>query len=289
MIYQYIQPSAHLQSFVQCYLLLHFKVAKNGPALIKSYPPCPEQCLTFNPHATLMSVNQQTGEVIHRTSNYLSGQQVSRLNLHLSNDYLMLKVVFSPGAMYQLFGIPLLPFTDQYLDTETVIGNEIKEVNEQMANAESYQAIIQIAEHYLWKKVKTKKTEGNAVDKIGKLLIDNPTRFSLDWLASQACWSPRQLERQFMERMGVSPKFLARISRFDKAFSLKQLDPSLDWLSIALQTGYNDYQHLVKDFKQFAGVTPNVMMQAEKNSPERVLGVVTDRASTRLISRFFTT
>lgn len=113
MIYQYIQPSAHLQSFVQCYLLLHFKVAKNGPALIKSYPPCPEQCLTFNPHATLMSVNQQTGEVIHRTSNYLSGQQVSRLNLHLSNDYLMLKVVFSPGAMYQLFGIPLLPFYRQ--------------------------------------------------------------------------------------------------------------------------------------------------------------------------------
>ena len=84
-----------------------------------------------------------------------------------------------------------------------------------------------------------------------------------------------------MERMGVSPKFLARISRFDKAFSLKQINPSLDWLSIALQTGYNDYQHLVKDFKQFAGVMPNVMMQAEKNSPERVLGIVTDHIPTR--------
>ena len=281
MIYQYIQPSSHLQSFVKRYLLLHFKVAPNGPVLIKSYPPCPEQCLTFNPHATLTSVNQQTGQVIHRTSNYLSGQQVSPLNLHLSNDYLMLKVVFLPGAMYQLFGIPLLQFTDQYLDTETVIGNEIKEINEQMANAGSYQSIIQIAEHYLQQKIKTKKAEGNAVNKIGHFLVDNPTLFSLDWLANQACWSPRQLERQFIERMGVSPKFLARISRFDKAFSLKQINPSLDWLSIALQTGYNDYQHLVKDFKQFAGVTPNVMMQAEKNSPERVLGIVTDCVSTR--------
>ncbi|AXE16514.1 AraC family transcriptional regulator [Runella rosea] len=281
MIYQYIQPASHLQSYVKRYLLLHFKVSKNGPALIKSYAPCPEQCLTFNPHATLTSVNQQTGQIIHRTSNYLSGQQVSRLNLHLSNDYLMLKVIFLPGAMYQLFGIPLVQFTDQYLDTETVIGNEIKEINEQMANAGSYQAIIQIAERYLWQKIKTKKAHENAVNKIGQLLIDNPTHFSLDWLANQACWSPRQLERQFMERMGVSPKFLARISRFDKAFSLKQINPSLDWLSIALQTGYNDYQHLVKDFKQFAGVTPNVMMVAEKNSPERVLGIVTDRVSTR--------
>ena len=81
--------------------------------------------------------------------------------------------------------------------------------------------------------------------------------------------------------MGVSPKFLARISRFDKAFELKQQSTSLDWLSIALQTGYNDYQHLVKDFKQFAGVTPNLILQAELDSPERRLGLVTKTMATR--------
>jgi transcriptional regulator GlxA family with amidase domain len=194
---------------------------------------------------------------------------------------MMLKVVFHPGAMYRIFGVPLALITDQYVDAQSVIGNEIKTVNEQMANAGAYQQIINIAEAYLWKKVQKSKIVTNPVSTIGQLLVENPTRFSLDWLASQACWSPRQLERQFMERMGVSPKFLARISRFDKVFSLKQINPSLDWLSIALQTGYNDYQHLVKDFKQFAGVTPNVMMQAEKNSPERVLGIVTDHIPTR--------
>lgn len=281
MVFEHILPSPYLKLFVKRYLLLHFKVGQSGASFMKPYPPCPEQCLTFNPRATLTSVNQQTGQVIHRTSNYLSGQQVSRLNLHLSNDYLMLKVVFLPGAMYQLFGIPLFQFTDQYLDSQSVIGNEIKTVNEQMTNADSYQQIIHIAEAYLWQKIKKSKIDANPVGKIGELLVENPTRFSLDWLADQACWSPRQLERQFIERMGVSPKFLARISRFDKAFELKQINPSMDWLSIALQTGYNDYQHLVKDFKQFAGVTPNIMMQAEQNSPERVLGIVAYQASTR--------
>jgi len=72
--------------------------------------------------------------------------------------------------------------------------------------------------------------------------------------------------------MGVSPKFLARISRFDKAFSLKQINPSLDWLSIALQTGYNDYQHLVKDYKDLTGLSPNQFHEIESKSPERLFG-----------------
>jgi hypothetical protein len=98
-----------------------FQGERETPRLIKYYPPCPEQCLTFNPRATLTSINQRTGQVNHRTANYLSGQQVSRFNLHLPDDYLMLKVVFQPGAMYQIFEVPLSFFTDQYLDTETVL------------------------------------------------------------------------------------------------------------------------------------------------------------------------
>lgn len=281
MVFEHITPSPFLAPFVKKYLLLHFKVKQGNISFVKPYPPCPEQCLTFNPRTSLTSINQHTDEVVQRGACYVSGQQVSRLNLHISNDYIMLKVVFWPDAMYQLFGVPLRCITDQYLDTESVIGYEIKTVNEQMANASSYHDIITIAEAYLWQKAKKRKIDASPVAQIGQLLIKDPNRFSLDWLANQACWSPRHLERQFIERMGVSPKFLARISRFDKAFEFKQQNPSLDWLSIALQTGYNDYQHLVKDFKQFAGVTPNLILQAELDSPERRLGLVTKTMATR--------
>ncbi|GGD55078.1 AraC family transcriptional regulator [Emticicia aquatilis] len=276
MIFKHITPSAHLQSFVKRYLLIHFKVNDPNISFIKPYTPSPEQCLTFDPRNTIKSVNEQTAEVVNRTANYISGQQISRLNLHIPNDYLMFKIVFQPGAMYQIFGVPLALMTDQHFDTESVIGNEMKGINEQMANAESYQTIVDIAEKYLWRKIKNRKKEANAVDKIGAILIDNPTSFSLDWLADQACWSPRNLERQFIERIGISPKLLSRISRFDKAFLLKQQNPTLDWLSVAIQTGYNDYQHLVKDFKYFAGVTPKVMLAIDQNSPERTLGLLPD-------------
>ena len=76
-----------------------------------------------------------------------------------------------------------------------------------------------------------------------------------------------------MEREGVSPKMYARIARFENAMKLKNARPSLDWLSVALELGYYDYQHLVRDFKEFTQRTPNGFLLADGHSPERTFGV----------------
>ena len=47
----------------------------------------------------------------------------------------------------------------------------------------------------------------------------------------------------------------------------------MDWLRIAVETSYHDYQHLVKDFKQFSNVTPHFLLAAQAQSPERILGI----------------
>ena len=45
-----------------------------------------------------------------------------------------------------------------------------------------------------------------------------------------------------------------------------------DWLSIALETGYYDYQHLVKDFKQFSATSPHSLLEAQAKARERIMG-----------------
>jgi transcriptional regulator GlxA family with amidase domain len=88
-----------------------------------------------------------------------------------------------------------------------------------------------------------------------------------------ACLSFRQFERKFRERVGLSPKLFSRIVRFNRAFELKDLNPENDWLDIAISCGYSDYQHMVKDFKQFAGVTPTILMQENDQCPEKIFGI----------------
>lgn len=48
----------------------------------------------------------------------------------------------------------------------------------------------------------------------------------------------------------------------------------MSWQKISWLTGYNDYQHLVKDFKQFSATTPNLFINELADSPERKLGLL---------------
>lgn len=132
--------------------------------------------------------------------------------------------------------------------------------------------MVSIVDDFLLKELKKTKFAFSPIDTVAKHLLSQPHNFSLDYLAKQSCLSLRQFQRKFYERVGVSPKHFARISRFHKAFRLKYGQPNLDWLQVAVETGYHDYQHLSKDFLEFAHVLPNQLIQEESSSPDCYFG-----------------
>ncbi|MDB5280034.1 MAG: AraC family transcriptional regulator [Ferruginibacter sp.] len=273
MIYQFFQPAPFLKEYVREYLLLHFKFDGVSINPTRAYTPCPEQCLTFDPRGRITAVDRQTGKVQRRSNAYLSGQQTACYDLHFDPDYLMLKVVFQPGALFKLFGIPLNKL-EGYVNADDVLGKEISLVNEQLANTDIYEKMIQVVDLYLFHKVKKLKRQHQPIDELASMLYCQPNQFSLNWFATQACLSPRQFERKFLERIGVPARLYHRIARFNKAFELKDKHPELDWLDISETCGYTDFQHMNKDFKQFAGVTPTTLLKAHEQATEKLLRLV---------------
>jgi len=65
----------------------------------------------------------------------------------------------------------------------------------------------------------------------------------------------------------------SRVVRFFNAYKYQEAHPQDDWLSVALLFGYTDYQHMVKDFKEFANVTPTLWVNLDTHSPERILNL----------------
>ncbi len=68
----------------------------------------------------------------------------------------------------------------------------------------------------------------------------------------------------------MNPKAYARIVRFSKAYRLHETFPQLSWTEIAHTAGYFDQMHLIKDFKEFAGVNPSVIEQQLLHTPLRM-------------------
>jgi AraC-like DNA-binding protein len=273
MIYKLYRPVPVLQEFIKNYHLLHFDFRGQSISAARSYFPRAEQCLTFDIRGQIISVNKQTGEKQIRPKSYLSQQQTSTYDLAFSDEYIMLKVVFRPGALYRLYGIPLQEFGERYVDAALVLPSEMNRLSEQLANAGSYRQMIITVEQYLLQKIKGLEREAHPLDRVEEWFDGSCGRFNLDELARQSFLSPRQLQRKFLERIGVSPIVYYRILRFNQAVQIKENDPSESWASIALRCGYTDAQHLIKDFRYFSGTTPAGILKEEANSVHRKLNL----------------
>jgi AraC-like DNA-binding protein len=271
MIFSYIAPNVALRDFIRDYLIAHFVFDKENSVPIKPYAPKPEQGLTFFVKGGATMENPLTGAIQEAPPISVFGQQVSRCNVRLAPEFLMLRVHFQPGALFRLLNVPLYEFAEDYFDAELVLDREVQDLGERLASAGSYAEMIELVEDYLLRSASRARQDVHPVDKVAQCLTTNPVRFSLDWLADQACLSYRQLNRKFTERMGVGPKLYSRLVRFHHAYLFKEAQPTVDWLTVAINYGYTDYQHMVKDFKQFTSATPNLWIQEDSTSPENLL------------------
>jgi AraC-like DNA-binding protein len=273
MICKRILPPLEISEFVREYLLFHavFETHTNIPK--KSYPVNPEEGIIFLIRGNLVSESPELGTTHKRPKAFVFGIPSSRQNLYISKEDLMLRVRFRPGALFKLLGIPMTDLVHSYIDAELILGAEIKTIYEQLVNADNYDRMILTLNTYLQQKIRKLKSNQQPIEKIASLILKNPQAFNLEKTASQACLSYRQFEKRFVRQIGIAPKYFSRICRFYQAYELKEYDPSLSWFSIAIKTGYSDYQHLVKDFKQFAGTPPNTFIQECMNNPERVLNL----------------
>ena len=68
----------------------------------------------------------------------------------------------------------------------------------------------------------------------------------------------RRLERAFRDRVGVSPKRLARILRFRSAYVA--LARGGAQAAVAFDAGYADQAHLLRDFRELAGAPPSQVL-----------------------------
>jgi AraC-like DNA-binding protein len=68
----------------------------------------------------------------------------------------------------------------------------------------------------------------------------------------------------FREEVGLPPKTIARLLRFERARELAALAEQPDWPRIALASGYYDQSHLINEFRRVTGRTPVTFFQDQR-------------------------
>jgi AraC-like DNA-binding protein len=95
------------------------------------------------------------------------------------------------------------------------------------------------------------------VSEIAETIATDRSITRVEMLVERFDTGPRQLQRLFREYVGVSPKWVIQRQRLiEAAERLRTGDRSIDFAALALDLGYADQPHFIRDFKNLIGKTP---------------------------------
>lgn len=262
-------PHVGLQEFVQCIMVVHAEVDHLAGPVLCPYPPTPQNSLFFYINDPIKVQQEGCAHFVLQPRSVVVGPQLTRVTLDINRSHKAVRVGFHPGGLHRLLGCSMAGMIDGSYDAADVFGPEMRELNERLPEAPHFGAIRDLVEQFLLQKVGGLKRT-LPFDRAMQELVRLHGNVPIDQVASLACLSPRQLERVSKERIGMSPKLFARLTRFSKAYRLREALPGWNWTQIAYECGYFDQMHLIRDFKQFAGVTPRLIEKELDRVPVRL-------------------
>jgi AraC-like DNA-binding protein len=191
--------------------------------------------------------------IVGQMRTYITIEPTGRVNLF--------GIRFRPGGACAFFAPPLSELAERILPLSDLWPLQARALAERIQAASSLAERGRISEAFLLRHLLRPYNTDALVEAGVQRILCNDGRLSSGALLEGMNISERQLERRFQAKVGLSPKQLARIIRFQKIFAAYERNPLGSWISLAYECGYYDQAHLIRDFKEFSGQNPSSYFQ----------------------------
>jgi AraC-like DNA-binding protein len=165
-----------------------------------------------------------------------------------------IQAYLSPLGASRLLGLPMGELTRQVVELEDLIGPAAGELAERLAEAPGWPARFALLERAIAERTLAAPDAEPELEWAWRRLLESDGAVPVADLATELGWSRRHFSARFREQIGMPPKLLARVLRFERA--LNRLRAGDELVDVALDSGYYDQAHFNRDFKAFAGCTP---------------------------------
>lgn len=190
-------------------------------------------------------------------------------NLTATTDTLhMLGVRFRPCGLAAFTNEPLGQFADlriQSSDINLLFDNTFAEMLCEQPD-DSYR--IRIIEAYLTHRLNRQILVDKQIIYATSLIKQSHGHLPIQKLIDKVCLCQRQFERKFKDSTGYTPKEFSRIIKFQHAIETLRNASHPDMEALALDCGYYDHSHFIKEFKRLAGDVPSYFLSLPKPSDE---------------------
>jgi AraC-like DNA-binding protein len=166
-----------------------------------------------------------------------------------------LQIDLSPLAARRLFGLPLRELANACVAVDDVFGSAATEFVERIAGAQNWEDRFTMVDAAISARLAGTEPVDPGVAWALHTLAGSGGTTPIGWIAGELGWSHRRLISRFRDAVGMAPKRVARIQRFERLSALAGR-PAMDWAAAAAECGYADQAHLAREVRELAGLTP---------------------------------
>jgi AraC-like DNA-binding protein len=166
----------------------------------------------------------------------------------------------SPLGARRFLGMPMGELTRQVVELEDLIGRAAGELAERLHDLPGWTDRLDLLERTVAARVIEAPPIAAELEWAWRRLIETDGALPIGALATELGWSRRHFAATFHRELGMPPKAVARLLRFERA--LERLRAGADLGDVALDSGYYDQAHFNRDFRRFAGRTPTEYLVA---------------------------
>jgi AraC-like DNA-binding protein len=190
----------------------------------------------------------------HAHSN-LDAQRVVPIRIVQRGQVRITGVRFRLGGLGAFTRVPLRAFTNQTPAPSDVLGDDARALEAALSATPDVEAQARLLDRFLL----AQRSEGGSFEDFSRALralTDAEGTASVEEVSKAAAMSSRHLDRLFARHLGIPPKTVGRVLRFQRTLRALMRDPGCSLADVATQAGYFDQAHFIKDFKRMSGGVP---------------------------------
>ncbi|MBR0552609.1 helix-turn-helix domain-containing protein [Stakelama marina] len=196
------------------------------------------------------------GNVLSAPPLHVIGPTSGPMQVRVDGPVRVFGMGLTPAGWAALIGTDASSMLNRVVGARELLGDEIIAVARALATVRDIKSMVAIVEPLLLDLAQREKSHAEFVRLVDAWLADSPSP-DVEQLVAASGLSARQIERKCKALYGVPPKFLARKYRALRAAVALVAEGATP--AEVVERGFYDQSHLIREIKQFTGLTPGQM------------------------------
>ena len=227
--------------------------------------PFPGVPLVLNLGAPWYVANGRAPGSAKRHDSFVAGLHTTPSFVEGDNTWECIELRLTPLGAHRLIGGPMDEVANETVALEELLpGSET--LTGRLREADSWVERFDLVEAFLVRRLADAAAPSPAIEWSWAQLHKSHGRISIARIADELGWSHRRLISRFREQLGLTPKAVARVIRFDRAVQLLAGSAPSTLASVAYDCGYFDQAHMNRDFRDLADMTPAELLARRRST-----------------------